>query len=113
MLSRLQPEVGFWYENREDHSLFEIVSLDEDTVAIQFYEGEIEELEFEEFASLPLRPIQQPEDWSGPFEFDMEDRDESDFLDGSFANQSETATYNRAYYTDDYDSNTMHLMDDF
>ena len=46
MLRRTAPEVGCWYEEAEQGRLFEVVSLDEDesSVAIQYFEGEIEAL---------------------------------------------------------------------
>lgn len=82
MLNRTVPEIGCWYENPELGCLFEVVSLDEDdhSIAIQYYEGEIEALELEEFQQMPLRRVQQPEDWGGPFELDLDDRYESDFM---------------------------------
>lgn len=81
MLRRSAPEVGCWYENAEMGRVFEVVSLDEDdsAVAIQYFEGEIEALELEAFMQMPLRVVDQPEDWSGPYEVAPEDRFESDF----------------------------------
>lgn len=81
MLSRSAPEVGCWYENAEMGRVFEVVSLDEadNAVAIQYFEGEIEALDLDSFMQMPLRIVDQPEDWSGPFEVGPEDRFESDF----------------------------------
>ncbi len=106
MLRRAVPEVGCWYENAEQGTLFEIVSLDEDenTVAIQYYEGEIEEMELDVFAQLPLRSVEQPEDWSGPYEVDREDRFESDF-DGLTDENAELMMLD--------DSGDLHVVDDF
>lgn len=84
MLRRTSPEVGCWYEHAELGSLFEVVAVDEDDnlVAIQYFEGEIEEMELDSFIQQPLRQVDQPEDWSGPFEVAREDRFESDFAPG-------------------------------
>lgn len=81
MLRRSAPEVGSWYQDAELGRVFEVVSLDEDdnAVAIQYFEGEIEALELDAFMQMPLRIVDQPEDWSGPFEVEREDRFESDF----------------------------------
>ncbi len=70
MLTRHTPEIGCWYENVEQGNLFKVVACDEESnfVAIQYFDGEIEELDTETFLKLPLRPSEQPEDWSGPFE---------------------------------------------
>lgn len=106
MLRRNAPEVGCWYEDAELGRVFEVVSLDEDdnAVAIQYFEGEIEALELEAFMQMPLRIVEQPEDWSGPFELDREDRYESDF-DESFEEADEL----RLYDSDD----SLHIVDDF
>lgn len=106
MLRRAVPEVGCWYENIEQGTLFEIVSQDENenTVAIQYFEGEIEELELDTFVQLPLRIVEQPEDWSGPYEVDREDRFESDF-DNIGEENAELLNFD--------DSGHLHLVDDF
>ena len=81
MLRRVLPEVGSWYENVEQGSLFEVVTLDEDDnlIAIQYFDGELEEIELDAFLQLPLRMAEQPEDWGGPFDVDLEDRDDNDY----------------------------------
>ena len=105
MLRRNAPEVGCWYEDAEMGRIFEVVSLDEDenAVAIQYFEGEIEALELETFMQMPLRIVEQPEDWSGPYELDREDRYESDFDDAQ-----EERDELRMYDGDD----SMHIMDE-
>lgn len=72
MLTRHKPEVGVWYEDLEHGALFEVVAVDEESgfVATQYFDGEIEELDTETFLKMPLRVAEQPEDWSGPYEFD-------------------------------------------
>lgn len=104
MLNRVKPEVGCWYEDLEQNVLFEVVSLDEDSIGIQYFEGEIEELELETFQRMALQIVDQPEDWGGPFELDEEDREENDFS----PTPAETS-----YHFDGYDSGNMHLLDDF
>ncbi|HVK99221.1 MAG TPA: DUF6763 family protein [Dongiaceae bacterium] len=106
MLKRPSPEIGCWYENIEQGSLFEIVSLDEEenTVAIQYFEGEIEEVELDSFLQLPLRAVEQPEDWAGPYEVDKEDRFESDF-DQYGEENNELMAFD--------DSDHLHIVDDF
>lgn len=106
MLRRTAPEVGCWYEEAEQGRLFEVVSLDEDesSVAIQYFEGEIEALELEAFMQMPLRVVEQPEDWGGPFELDPEDRMDEEFFaaDGGYDEL-------RQYGDDD----SLHLLDEF
>lgn len=100
MLSRIEPEVGCWYEDMDRNVVFEVVCCDEDSVDIQYFEGEIEEIERETFLKMWLQPVQQPEDWSGPFEIDAEEL--SDTL----------APEDNQYRVEGYDSGSMHILDD-
>lgn len=76
----MPTEVGLWYKNRETGDIFEIVASDEDDgyVEIQYFAGEIEEIDLETWYELELIEIPEPEDWSGPFELTKEDIDYSD-----------------------------------
>lgn len=68
----MRPEVGQWYFNEETKQQFEVVALDldSDAIDIQYFEGEIGELDIETWYSLPLVEMTAPEDWSGPYETD-------------------------------------------
>ena len=70
------PIVGNWYKNLEAGTVFEVVALDEDggTVELQYYEGEVEELDIDAWYELVLEPAEPPEDWSAPY--DDLDRDD-------------------------------------
>jgi hypothetical protein len=106
MLKRIQPEVGSWYENTDQNLLFEVVFFDEDesSVGIQYFDGEIEELELEGFLKLPLKAVRQPEDWSGPYEVDEADNEPTEYpfdpSDGCFS-------------FDEYESGSVRVHDDF
>jgi len=69
-MSDADPIIGNWYRNQETGNDFEVVALDEDaqTVEIQYFDGELEELDLEVWYDLPIDPIEAPEDWSGPFD---------------------------------------------
>lgn len=105
MLTRLQPVLGAWYEDRDRGVLFEVVDIDNDTgfVAVQYFEGELEELDVESFLRMPLRPAAQPEDWTGPYELD------GDALDDAEPEWRENQ-WNRSL--DAYDRDSMQLLDD-
>lgn len=104
MGQRIQAEIGCWYENLEQDCVFEVVSIDaqDGSIGIQYYDGEIDVLESDSFDYLVLKRIQQPEDWGGPYEMEVEDRFESDFM-----MLSEHASIN-----DEFDSSSMQLLDD-
>ena len=75
-MSDVDPIIGSWYRNQETSNDFEVVALDEDaqTIEIQYFDGELEELDLDAWYELPIEFIEAPEDWSGPFD-EMESDD--------------------------------------
>jgi hypothetical protein len=69
-MSDVDPIIGNWYRNQETGNDFEVVALDEDaqTIEIQYFDGEVEELDLDAWYELPIDPIEAPEDWTGPFD---------------------------------------------
>jgi len=108
MLRRIQPEVGIWYENTEQGTLFEIVALDdnESSLAIQYFDGELGEIDIETFWQLSLRTVDQPEDWAGPYEIDAEDRDDRDPGDDYTTQSDQYLPF------DDFESGGVRIYDD-
>ena len=68
-----EPVVGQWYQNAEEEETFRVLTVDEDAelVEIEYLDGDIEELDLEEWHELDLELTQEPEGWS-------EDDDEDD-----------------------------------
>lgn len=68
------PIVGDWYMLPRGES-FEVVAYDqeEETVAIQYFDGAVDELELEAWLELSAKPIEPPEDWSGSVDIMRED----------------------------------------
>ena len=77
-----EPVKGQWYENVEDDETFRVLSVDEDAevVEIEYLDGEIEELDLEEWREFDLELIDEPEGWSDEDDED-EDEDEEDWDD--------------------------------
>jgi len=75
-----EPVKGQWYENTEDQETFRVLSVDEDVelVEIEYLDGEIEELDIEEWHELDLELIAEPEGWSEDDEDEEEDDEEWD-----------------------------------
>jgi len=75
-----EPVKGQWYENVDDEETFRVLSVDEDAelIEIEYLDGEIDELDIEEWHELDLELIEEPEGWS---EDDDEDEDEDEELD--------------------------------
>jgi hypothetical protein len=68
--------VGNWYQ-RPDQQKFEVVALDDDegVVEIQYFDGELDEVEFDAWSQLSVEGISAPEDWTGAYdEFERDDR---------------------------------------
>ena len=74
MSFQVQPTVGEWYQTIDGQN-FEVVAIDaeEGTVEIQYFDGAIEELDFNNWGYIPLQTINPPEDWSGPMDMMRED----------------------------------------
>ena len=81
MHNRLPPIIGNWYSHRDKGEIFQVVALDEasGTIEIQEFDGDIDELDFDEWQHLPVDVTTQPEDWTGPID-DIE-RDELGYTD--------------------------------
>lgn len=74
-----EPTVGQWYEDLENEETFQVLKVDEDReiVEIQHLDGDVEELDVDDWAELDLELTDEPEGWSGSkAERDAEDDDE-------------------------------------
>ncbi|MBI5451501.1 MAG: hypothetical protein HY940_09125 [Gammaproteobacteria bacterium] len=69
------PELDTWYQDKEGQ-IFKVIAVDEreQVAEIQFFDGSIEEIEFDTWAGMKAEVIDAPEDWSGPFD-DLEEED--------------------------------------
>lgn len=76
-----EPVVGQWYINAEEEETFRVITVDEDAemVEIEYLDGEIEELDVDEWHELDLELTTEPEGWSE--DDDEEDEDEDDWDD--------------------------------
>ena len=68
------PVVGHWYR-RSNGTLMKVVAVDEEdaTIEVQFFDGTIDEVEFDAWKGLLLERVDAPEDWSGSVDMDPED----------------------------------------
>lgn len=69
------PVVGNWYQT-PDKQDFEVVAVDEKGgfVEIQYFDGQVDEYDYDAWSTLGFVEIAPPEDWSGPFD-DLEKDD--------------------------------------
>lgn len=68
MNSKADPIVGNWYRHLDKGQTFQVVFVDEDadSVEIQHFDGDVEEMDLDSWYRLDILPIEAPENWSGP-----------------------------------------------
>jgi len=73
----LHPVVGNWYKESLDHEPFEVVAVDEDTgtIEVQYFGGDVDEIEAEDWRELSLAEVEAPHDWTAA----LEPLDEDDY----------------------------------
>ena len=69
------PQVGCWYKELQQGTLFEVVAVDEleQTVETQMIDGAITEYDFDNWDEMLLEEIEEPEDWRNAYELSRED----------------------------------------
>ncbi len=74
MANTYQPRLGDWYKSITSDR-FEIVALDDDasTMEVQYFDGAVEEIDFDTWKDMEIVPIEPPEDWSGSMDLEKED----------------------------------------
>lgn len=89
-----EPLVGHWYRHLDKGQEFEVVAFDESqaTVEIQYYDGNVEELDLDSWYELDIEAAVAPEDWVGPL-----DDVEKDDLDYSDAREEQTPSGGKEY----------------
>jgi Family of unknown function (DUF6763) len=73
-MSNPAPVVGKWYA-RPGGDSFEVVAIDTDdgTIEIQYFDGTIEELDFDDWREDEIVRASPPEDWTGSVDVEPED----------------------------------------
>ena len=68
------PVIGQWYRRPASES-FEVVAIDTDdrTIEIQYFDGTVEEMDFEGWFEEPIEATEAPEDWTGSVDVEPED----------------------------------------
>lgn len=68
MSTELDPVVGNWYQQADDdEKKFTVLDLDQEegVVEIQYFDGDLDQIDLDEWYELVLEPIGAPEDWTG------------------------------------------------
>lgn len=69
------PVVGNWYRLLDSGATFSVVAIDDaaDAIEVQYFDGDIDEFERDEWYELNLEAIDEPEDFSGSLDVDNVD----------------------------------------
>ncbi len=69
-MTEADPIIENWYEHEDKGQCFQIIAIDQDKgiVAIQHFDGDVEEIELKEWYRLEVKPSDEPENWSGPMD---------------------------------------------
>ncbi len=100
MTTITDPVIGRWYKDFENNLTFKVVAIDtkDETIDVQYANGDLGEYDNDAWYASTFDYIEDPEDWSAPFDelelddlgytdtdrharADSEDLDISDFLD--------------------------------
>ena len=69
------PTIGNWYQDIVENQYFEVVAVDthNDYIEIQYIDGEVSEIDHDNWHELTLAPAQPPEDADAAYEIPVED----------------------------------------
>jgi hypothetical protein len=75
MINELDPRIDQWYAHRDKGQRFFVVDIDEanETVEIQHFDGDLEELSMDEWRDLLIELSDEPENWSGALDIAAND----------------------------------------
>lgn len=70
MATEADPIVSTWYQHLDKGQKFQVVAIDEgeSVIEIQYFDGDIEEIDLDDWYLMDLEQIESPEDISGAFD---------------------------------------------
>jgi len=86
-----EVEIGLWYENADNNGRFEIVAMDEanHTIEIQYFDGTLEEIEYESWTQMEVQDSAPPDDDSGAFDTEFAEYDVNELLASGFDDRTQ------------------------
>jgi len=75
MPNELDPRIDQWYAHVDKGQRFYVIAIDEekDSVEIQHFDGNLEELSLDEWRDLQIILSEEPENWSGALDIAEKD----------------------------------------
>lgn len=70
MTTIADPVIGRWYKDLESNLTFKVVAIEgnDESIEVQFANGDLGEYDNESWFSSTIDYIEDPEDWSAPFD---------------------------------------------
>ncbi len=70
MAKRIEAAVGQWYAHRDKGEMFRVVAVDgaAGVIEIQLFDGDVEELDTDDWLAMDIEAVEAPEDWTGPYD---------------------------------------------
>jgi Family of unknown function (DUF6763) len=98
--TEFDPVVGNWYQHSDDDQKFTVLDLDQEegVIEIQYFDGDLDQIDLDEWYELALEPISPPEDWTG-----VMDGAEEEIEDNGWPTPSRARTGSREISEDDWD----------
>jgi hypothetical protein len=79
MANEFKPSVDQWYLRPGNADMFRVVAVDNGTIDIQSFDGDVEELDLDAWRELDIELAEPPENWTGPFDsIEADDLDETE-----------------------------------
>jgi hypothetical protein len=74
MTTIADPIIGTWYKDLENNLKFKVINVDDsDSIEVQYLNGDIGEYDNDSWYASTFDFIEEPEDWSAPFDEIEED----------------------------------------
>jgi len=72
-----EVEIGMWYDSLDTSDRFEVVAMDESnhTIEIQYFDGTVEDIDYESWSQMNVRDCAPPDDDSGALDTETADYD--------------------------------------
>lgn len=103
MAIEADPIVDTWYKHLDKGQKFQVVAVDtnDDLIEIQYFDGDVEEIDLDDWYSMDLEQIESPEDISGALDVSEIDDLGSYFSDGTIEDWGDSMQELKGYQSDE------------
>ena len=97
MTNELDPRIDQWYVHLDKGQRFYVIAIDEEdnSVEVQYFDADIEELSFEEWRELEIELCEEPENFTGALDIAEQDDRGTEITDTTLEDWTEPEEYFR------------------